>query len=279
MDDNFLAAVNSIINPWNFMSGTEHMGRILYDLIRATRPRTVIEDGTGYTTPFLAKALLDNLDDFREEKKLARDKLLSLPQLDLPLETDIFEMPQAQAQILIEWVSSGGKANCIDPRYYVNPYVPRLFAFEHLGSDDAYVKKIVALLDSLKLSKVVTMIAGSDFVPNAVPIDALPIDLAWTDHAEDFDKFFDDIWPLLNPKGGTVVFHFTEPTRAKKSIQRIKDSRAATGDLECLSLVEPHKLFQNGCTLLRRTTACGSQASADRPVETIEDIRKFVGQL
>ncbi len=34
--------------------GTEHVAPLLYTLARMTRPRSVLEVGLGYTTPFLA---------------------------------------------------------------------------------------------------------------------------------------------------------------------------------------------------------------------------------
>ena len=43
-------------------------------LARFTRARTVLEGGSGYTTPFLAKALADNAYAVEEERRAMQEK-------------------------------------------------------------------------------------------------------------------------------------------------------------------------------------------------------------
>ena len=68
LDPSFLEAVKLLLTPW---TGTELMAPLLYTLARFTRVRTVLEGGSGYTTPFLAKALADNAHAVEEERRAA----------------------------------------------------------------------------------------------------------------------------------------------------------------------------------------------------------------
>jgi hypothetical protein len=71
LDPSFLEAVKSLLNPW---TDTEVMAPLLYTLTRFTRARTVLEAGSGYTTPFLAKALADNAHAVEEERRAMLEK-------------------------------------------------------------------------------------------------------------------------------------------------------------------------------------------------------------
>jgi len=71
LDPSFLEAVKSLLSPW---TGTELMAPLLYTLARFTRARTVLEGGSGYTTPFLAKALADNAYAVEEERRAMQEK-------------------------------------------------------------------------------------------------------------------------------------------------------------------------------------------------------------
>jgi predicted O-methyltransferase YrrM len=71
LDSSFLEAVKSLLSPW---AGTELMAPLLYTLARFTRARTVLEGGSGYTTPFLAKALADNAHAVEEERRAMHQK-------------------------------------------------------------------------------------------------------------------------------------------------------------------------------------------------------------
>ena len=71
LDPSFLEAVKSLLSPW---TGTELMAPLLDTLARFTRARTVLEGGSGYTTPFLAKALADNAYAVEEERRAMQEK-------------------------------------------------------------------------------------------------------------------------------------------------------------------------------------------------------------
>ncbi len=72
----FLNRIQKLATP---RMGTEHMGPLLYSLVRMVRPLRVLEAGVGYTTPFIVKALQDNVDDFDRERELWVDKNVLLP--------------------------------------------------------------------------------------------------------------------------------------------------------------------------------------------------------
>jgi len=56
LDIELLQAAEELRVP---VMGSETVAPLLYFLVRFTRPRKVLEVGTGYTTPFIARALAD----------------------------------------------------------------------------------------------------------------------------------------------------------------------------------------------------------------------------
>ena len=50
--------------------GTENVAPLLYSLIRTTRPQRLLEVGLGYTTPFMAQGLKDNIAEFEADREV-----------------------------------------------------------------------------------------------------------------------------------------------------------------------------------------------------------------
>lgn len=78
MDEQFLKTAQESFNPYVPGSDTELMAPLLYSLARMVRPRTVIEFGSGYTTPFLLRTLADNAADVEVERRLLGEKTLAV---------------------------------------------------------------------------------------------------------------------------------------------------------------------------------------------------------
>jgi hypothetical protein len=53
-----------------------------------------------------------------------------------------------------------------------------------------------------------TQLPGRHFSVSAIPEESLSVDFAWNDD-DQYKKFFRMFWPMLNPKGGLMVFHNT----------------------------------------------------------------------
>jgi hypothetical protein len=82
-----------------------------------------------------------------------------------------------------------------------------------------------------------------------------PVDLVWNDDTR-YAECFETLWPHLNPCGGVMVFYNTAGSReAWDAIGWMRARRREASDLEILTLPEPHKVTQNSCTILRRTSA------------------------
>src|SRR5687768_9812945 len=62
----FLKEASELLVPY---AGTDLMAPLLYQLVRTTRPRSVLEAGSGYSTLFLLQALHDNAVEYEEQKK------------------------------------------------------------------------------------------------------------------------------------------------------------------------------------------------------------------
>jgi predicted O-methyltransferase YrrM len=240
----FLQVATKAFNPFVPSSGTEHMAPLLYSLVRMVRPMTVVEFGSGYTTLFVLRALADNACDIEEERKLLREKSSSL----LPLPANFEDL---DIEVAAGWFARGGKACGVDPSYYLKPYTPQLYSFEELPADHEYSRTMTQAVTDIGHTDLFTCI-HSKFSAESAPQQ---VDLAWNDD-HSYQEFFEVMFPRLNPNGGLFVFHNVPSDEGLwNSIEWMKNERSAQKDLEVMILQEPHKLNQNGCALIRRTTS------------------------
>ena len=95
------------------------------------------------------------------------------------------------------------------------------------------------------------------------------IDLLWVDFGDgdQLDAFFTKYWPLVNCRGGLIVVHSTLTNAAAREWLARMKARARGGDdaelglFDVLSLLEPHKMRQNSCTLIQRRGFPGDEYS------------------
>jgi hypothetical protein len=84
-------------------------------------------------------------------------------------------------------------------------------------------------------------------------------DFVWFDcggYAE-YERFLEEYWSLINPDGGLLLLHSTLTNiTIREVLTKLKLRQATTGfnDFELLSLLEPHKRFQNSVTMIRMTS-------------------------
>ena len=284
LDPEFLRIAQERFNPYRASSGTEHVAFLLYALARMTRPRIIVEFGSGYTSLFLLRALADNLKDVRDERIALLKK--SRPLFDLA-RAGLFERQGNDLKVwgadardeLLGWLAAGGKACGVDPRFYLTPYEPHLFSFERLGSDHAYVRELEDAIKAVQHENLFTHLHGQTFSLEALPAHARPIDWAWNDD-EDYRGFFNEFWPHLNPAGGLMIFHNVPAAEiATDAVLWMKEQRAAANDLEVLVLEEPHKLNQNGCAILRRVSDYRPRFASSNPRRVLHDLRKFIASV
>lgn len=204
--------------------GTDSTAPLLYWLIRTTRPRTVLEVGMGYTTPFLAKALQDNVEAVEAERSLLGDP----------------SAPEVQP------LAYGG--------YYDEPYEPRLVCIDRMTDPTSSAPRVLDVLDELGLAKVCGVIEGDMQDCGAQVREQLGlIDFAWID-TWDTLAFLREYWQMVNPAGGVLAVHYlmTYP-QGRAILAYINSLRAVEGGrLEITNLREPHRVAQNSTTLIRR---------------------------
>lgn len=250
IDVDFISLVRSAFNPFTVHSGTELMAPMLYSLVRMVRPVTLVELGSGYTTPFLLRALADNIEDQAIERRMLFEKTpANLPKPEM-----------VDPQVAQAWFAAGDRACAVDPRFYLDERMPRLYGFERLASDDEYVGKLNRLIDGLGHSNLYLFTNSEGFVPEVV--QQLPVDLIFIDYygAQNAAgkplatrQVFDLLWPHVNRDGGLLIFHNVPgDQRYYSDIEEIRQEHAAARDLDAVVLHERHKIVQNGCAILRR---------------------------
>ncbi len=204
----------------------------------------------GYTTPFLAATLAElEADAAAESSGLARK---TRPYIENGHELDDSWLDMEPA--------------LLSPHFYARPYRTQFVAVDDLSIADSSAAQVGEVLRELGLDDRVTVVNASlrDRI-DLLPRDFTPIDLAWVDAWECL-YFFDYFWDLINPDGGLVVMHYlmTYPEGEAILDYIAKVQRAHPGELEMLSLLEPHKLTQNSITMLRRTAAGNPRSHAER---------------
>ncbi len=271
LDADFLKTAAKHFNPYTLQSGTEHVAMLLYSLVRMNRPKTVVEYGSGYSTMFVLRALADNIKDFELEKTQLIKKTKELLN-----HTSIDDLTEENSQ-LAKWLYAEGKACQVNPGFFLTSYVPRLCCLEDLDEGHDYVGKMKMAVAETGHSDLFTLFASqSGFDLSPLNLNGSFVDLAWNDSYH-YREFFSAFWEVMNPKGGLLIFHNAITVReAAEDIQWMIEQRSDAGDLEVLTLEEPHKLNQNGCVILRKTSDYSPSFYFDQPREVLDHLRLFV---
>lgn len=269
IDKEFLRVAQKSFSPYCPYSGTENVALLLYSMVRISRPRVVVEYGSGYTTLFILAALAENTADSKVESALLKEKtelLGGLNTLNLGSENPAFTA----------WLEKPDKSCCVDPGYYLDLKPSHLYSFEEKGEDDEYSRRMRSAVETLDLSQWFSHVHASGFSIDSLPPDARPVDLAWND-ALHYKEFFEAFWPTLNPKGGLMIFHNTVARKYSwDAIQWMSAKRSLAKDMEVVTLPEIHKLNQNSCTILRRITAYQPPCLTRHPEEILRNTVRFM---
>ncbi len=238
LDARFHEAVAPLLAPG---MGTEQMGPLLYSLVRFTRPRSVLEVGLGYTSPYLAQALKDNIAEIAEDKTV-----LGEPDGD-------------------------PRKSLLSAEYYASPYAPTLHAIDDFSVESSSAGRVLEVLKTLGLDSLVASHEG-DFrgFSRKMPRSSFPLDFVWFDCGgpPEYVDFLNEYWPLINQDHGLLLLHYTywnltvnfEGVDHTKAIcgsiaNEIKRQQMAAGfdaRFEVLSLMEPHKTRQGSVTMVRK---------------------------
>lgn len=239
LDADFYKAVEPLYYPG---MGTEHVAPLLYSLVRMTRPRSVLEVGLGYTTPFLAQALMDNAREFATDRHILAN----------PGEDDERRLVLAE-------------------EYFHSDYLPMHHAIDDFSDESSSGKEALQVIEALDLRSMVQVHEG-DFrgLSQQMSQSAFPLDFVWFDCGglPEYVDFIEEYWRLISPDHGVLLLHFTYSRLSfvrdgvqhvalmcgpvANEIKRQQMHAGVDAGFEVLSLVEPHKRRQGSVTMIRK---------------------------
>lgn len=246
--------------------GTELVGPLLYSLVRSTRAERVLEVGAGQTTLLLVKALADNLRDIAEERRLLAAKQERFD----PAWLDSEDAVRRDEREVLAWLEDDPPL--VDPRYLARTYAPVCISVDDTSSPFSSATRVADAVKRAGLPDIL-QVHSADFreAAGAEGIAGTVFDLAWFDCGgyPEYRDFLSLYWDRIDADGGLVVLHYTltVPSNERILAELEEDRRRGTrGRFELLSLLEPHKLMQNSCTLLRRCDTPAPRFAVTRPI-------------
>lgn len=230
--------------------GAENLGPLLHSLVRFAKPNQVLELGGGFTSLFLLQALADNAAELAAAAQAA-----------------------AQAAALgVPWLtpSAGAQAE--------SAAAARLHCVDNLAHEHSTAGRVRDAATALGLESHL-LFHDADALDADLPARLAPgtrhFDLLWVDLGAGarLGALVDAWWPRVNPCGGLLCVHSTLTNAAGRAwLAGMREGCASGADarygrFELLSLLEPHKRFQNSITLLRRKGGGpGGEPLWDEPV-------------
>ena len=262
----FLNHVRALYNPH---MGVEHMGSLLYQWIRFTKVRRIVEIGAGYTTVWILQALADNDAELQRIRELERSnacRLLDYEWTVAPTASD----EQTPARLL-----------CIDNCLHQ----------KETATGAAAVAQALGLHDSTS-SSYLEFCKGDAFDLLHV-LEPNSVDLLWCDFGvgSRMAFFVSQTWHCLRPGGYLLCHSSVTNTNTRSWLEAIRrqakqqephqplpqgitdkdENNNESSSLSSqtgiplsdeyveLSLLEPHKSFQNSVTILQKRTSNGTQ--------------------
>lgn len=238
----FTSAWLDAVRPlYRLHMGTENMAPLLYTLVRFVKPRRLLEIGAGYTSLFLLQALRDNAAELDALDRMRRAGPVCC----------------GEAPWLLEAYFSPGHSRGADADVEGLP-TPLLRCVDNLTHPGTTAGLVEDAAARLGLTPFLALeVADAYSFDEALPPEEA-IDFLWVDFgAKDrLDDLFRRYWPRLRP-GGLAVVHSTLTNRATRIWLEAMRSRAEIGngtfgEFETLSFLEPHKMFQNSCSVFQR---------------------------
>ena len=240
----FKSHVQTLYNPH---MGVENAGPLLYSMIRFTKCRNIVEVGAGYTTLFILQALKDNDDEMKRVVELDNEGQLKM--LDYPFGTPRLE----------EWDSLKSATSS------------SLLCIDNCIHQKETATGAVGVSRTLGLSQYLQFLKGDAFDALDTHFeDVESIDLLWCDFGVGarMTEYASNVWKYIKP-GGFLVCHSTlTNARTREWLEGIRGGKGEeiTGipvdEYVELSLLEPHKRFQNSLSILqKRVHADGKQFS------------------
>ena len=138
----------------------------------------------------------------------------------------------------------------------------RLHCIDNLAHEHTTAHAVKGVAESLGMADRLRVHEADAFDPD-LPSTLAPgteFDLLWIDlgAAHRIEGFFEAWWPRVRPEGGMVIVHSTLTNALSRGwLERMRDIARAEpgppfGAFECMSLLEPHKMFQNSVTMFQK---------------------------
>ena len=203
--------------------GTENVSLIMYSLIKSIRPKKLIEVGAGYTSFFI----LESLKDIKKE-------------IDLEIKNkNITEYFEGTFQ---EYINQWGD------------YSPSFNIVEDFSHDDTpkNLEQILLQRDNDKYCNFIR----TDLFDYIDKYKAQRYDFVWLDYGDGptFMEVFNFFFQNLN-ENGIIVFHSTESNLwGRYFTSQVKLLQQTRNDIEMITVLEPHKHFQNSFSIFRKTS-------------------------
>ena len=230
----FLHHVQPLYNPH---MGVENLGHLLYSLVRFTKARKVVEVGAGYTTLFLLQALKDNEDEMKRVVDLENEGRLRL--LDYPF---------GIAEKLSEWSTTPASS---------------LLCIDNCEHQKETASSAVGVAKTLGLDSYLEFLRGDAFDAldtHFSQTETESVDMLWCDFGigARMKEYAGNVWKYIKP-GGFLCCHSTLTNRRTREwLENIRkngredETGIPQGDYVEVSLLEPHKRYQNSITILQK---------------------------
>jgi predicted O-methyltransferase YrrM len=209
--------------------GCENMGPLLYQLVRFTKSRRILEVGSGYTSIFLLQGLMDNIQEIHGFQT-RNIELQPYPKLSWVVDS------------YLKRTYNRGRLTCID----------------NLGHESTTAHAVKAVAETLRLDDLLDVEHGDAYEYGASEVlEDDELDMLWVDFGDGdkLDVFLEGYWCKVKAAGGLIIVHSTVTN--EKSSQWLNEFKTKAGSLEyglfeLVSLMEPHKQRQNSCTMIQR---------------------------
>ena len=137
-----------------------------------------------------------------------------------------------------------------------------LHCIDNMAHEHTTAHAVKGVAESLGMADRLRVHEADAFDPD-LPSTLAPgteFDLLWIDlgAAHRIEGFFEAWWPRVRPEGGMVIVHSTLTNALSRGwLERMRDVARAEpappyGAFECMSLLEPHKMFQNSVTMFQK---------------------------
>jgi len=256
-DERFLTLTEPL---YDLHMGAENMGPMLYALVRFTKPKRVLEVGAGYTSVFLLQAIEDNLAEIEMYATLREKGMARLG--DIPWTRDDFDFNAHATESALHIVD-----NC---------------AHEHTT---AHLVADIATSLGINAAKRLHVHANDAFdadLPMTLAPEVRYFDLLWIDlgAANRIEGFFEAWWPRV-AVGGFVLVHSTlTNSLSRQWLERMRTlaknngvdpvtKASPFGPFCSVSLLEPHKMFQNSFSLFQKRSGAEFSLASEEYAERV----------